>query len=143
MLITFTTWIIWSTTSSSSEAKQERSKRQVEYTYLVYGMLLLISIVGIYAINFQPFIHYISRCIVMNQSIEVIPKGELCKTKEDVSEAVKQNDCGTDDTKCSKHDFGTMKDTCVQVQHTKYDLNKYIHYIKFGPGGGGGDVTMV
>ena len=83
MLITFTAWIIWSRVSSSPQAMKERSKRQVEYTYLVYGMLVFIAIVGMYALNFRPFVGYISRCIVINQDIVVVPRGELCQSEKD------------------------------------------------------------
>lgn len=136
MLITFTAWIIWSRTSPSLEAKQERNKRQIEYTYLVYGLLSLIAVVGMYAMNFRPFVNYISKCIVINQNIAVIPKLEdLSDTsaKEDEKEfdAKEENHATGLRKNPYKHNLGSVKETCVQLQETettKYDLNRYVMF---------------
>jgi hypothetical protein len=132
MLVAFTAWIIWSRTSSSMEARQERDKKQIEYSYLVYGMLVLIAIVGMYALNFRPFMKFLSRCLVINQSITVIPNGELCKEKTSSTDTLDEHDRGktNESTKhCScKHDLPVLKDTCVQVQMVedmKYGVQGY------------------
>ncbi len=122
----FTTWIIWSRTSSSTEAKQERDKKQVEYSYVVYGMLVLIAIIGIYALNFRPFVTFISKCLVINKTITVIPNGELCKEKTSSMDTLGELDRPrSDESKkhCPcKHDLPLLKDTYVQV-HMVEDMN--------------------
>lgn len=121
MLIAFTAWMIWSRTSSSVAAKQERSKKQIEYSYLIYGMLVLIAIVGMYALSFRPFLRFLSRCLVINQNITVIPNGELCKEEssstDSLNERKKRN---TDESKtycsCRHEPLNLLKKTCVEME---------------------------
>ena len=94
MLVAFTAWMIWSRTSSSVAAKQERNKKQIEYRYLIYGMLVLIAIIGMYALSFRPILRFMSRCLVMNQSITVIPNGELCKEEASGTSTFDEPDTG-------------------------------------------------
>ena len=120
MLVAFTVWIIWSRTSSSTEAKQERNKKQVEYSYVVYGMLVLIAIVGMYALNIRPFSRFLSRCLVMNQNIVLIPNGELCKDESSSTEILeelgKENSDQSRKHSSHKNQLSSLRDTYVQVQ---------------------------
>lgn len=138
MLMAFTTWIIWSRTSSSPAAKRERNKKQVEYSYFVYGMLVLIAIVAMYALNVRPFLRFLGKCLVINRSIIVIPNGKLDPGKAsdamtiDEFERVKAVQSKTN---CSnKHEIPSLKETCVQVHMV--DPMKYgaRGYTKFATG---------
>lgn len=120
MFIAFTSWIVWSRVSSSAAAEQERGKKQVKYSYIIYGMLVLIAIVGMYAVNVRAFVNFISRCLVINKTIMVIPNGDLCEETTSSTESL--DECDRDKsaqiTKHSpcKHDLPLLRDTCVQLQ---------------------------
>lgn len=144
MLVAFTTWMIWSRTSSSVAAKQERNKKQIEYSYLIYGMLVLIAIVGMYALSFRPFLRFMSRCLVMNQSITVIPNGELCKEEEASStNTLKEHDTGKT---CESKKYSSCKHESLTLStstfiHMEGDTNYGTRgYTKLA---GRGDISMV
>ncbi|XP_028408789.1 E3 ubiquitin-protein ligase MARCH9-like [Dendronephthya gigantea] len=140
MLVAFTTWIIWSRTSSSLAAKRERNKKQVEYSYFVYGMLVLIAIIGMYALNGRPFLRFLGKCLVINQSIIVIPNGELCDEKASDTITISMDELDKvktvhSRTNCSsKHEVPSLKETYVQVHMVdpmKYGVRGYA---KLAPG---------
>ena len=139
-LAAFTAWIIWSRTSSSTEAKEERARKQVEYSYIVYGLLVLIAFVGMYALNIRPMARFLGRCLVINRTVAVIPNGELCKEKTSSMEALDQLEKGKLDeskNRCScEHDLPLLKDSYVQmVDGTNYEVHGYTKFA------GGNDIN--
>ena len=143
MLVAFTAWMIWSRTSSSVAAKQERNKKQIEYSYLIYGMLVLIAIIGMYALSFRPFLRFITRCLVMNQSITVIPNGELCKEEASNTNTLDEPDTGkTYESKkhssCKHESLNLLKGTFIQMdEDTNYRVRGYTKLL------GRGDISTV
>jgi hypothetical protein len=143
-LAAFTSWIIWSRTSSSSEAREERGKKQIEYSYIVYGLLVLIAFVGMYALNVRPMGRFLSRCLVINRTTAVIPNGDLCKEETESMDTLNQLEKGKpleSKNRCPcKHDLALLKDTYVQLQSvdgTKYEVHGYSKLA------GGKDMNMV
>ena len=139
-LAAFTAWIIWSRTSTSTEAKEERGRKQIEYSYIVYGLLVLIAFVGMYALNIRPLARFLSRCLVINRTIVVIPNGELCKEKTASMEALNQLEKEKLDeskNRCPcKHDLPLLKDSYVQmVDGTNYEVQGYTKFA------GGNDIN--
>ena len=140
-LAAFTAWIIWSRTSSSTEAKQEREKKQIEYSYIVYGLLVLIAFVGMYALNIRPMARFLGKCLVINRTIAVIPNGELCKEKTASMNSLDKRENSDESKRCPcRHDLALSKDAYVQLQMvdgTKYEVQGYTKLE------GGNDITMV
>lgn len=118
MFVAFTTWILWSRISSSKAAKQERAKSEIKYSYIVYGVLVFVAMVGMYALNFRSFTSYFRKFIVINQEITVIPNGEIC-TEETANDSLRQQcELKLPRTKKypRKHDLQVLNKTRVQVQ---------------------------
>ena len=136
LFLTFTTWAVCSATNSQ-DLEDDKTHKFKLVSYLVCDTFLLIPIVGICGLNFRLFVKYMSKCIITNQTIAVIPKGKHCehssgftkdnpdsKPKEDLENQAELRDISCNcNLKTSAGDSGKQEKT-----HVKCDLNCFISF---------------